>query len=332
MYDLSSANTLALSSSAQQVFSFKNEAQLPELLTALSPYTTKHILGGGSNVVLAPQLLAPVVRMQNKGIRCVQSSDDFVIIEAQAGENWHDFVQYCVQKGWWGLENLALIPGTVGAAPVQNIGAYGVELQQRLHSIRAWDFEHARWQVFSAEHCEFAYRHSRFKAAPGRYLIVAVQFKLDTPVVWQPITHYPDLDNYFSHQGLSSAAQVFEAVVAIRQRKLPDPLQLPNAGSFFKNPVVSRAHYKQLKQQYPCLVAYAYGQDKYKLAAGWLIDQLGWKGRRLGPVGMHKNQALVLVNYGQATAKEVIALAQCIQTEVQQHFGVRLEPEPIYMA
>ncbi len=236
---------------------------------------------------------------------------------------------HCLAQGWPGLENLALIPGTVGAAPVQNIGAYGVELDQRFHSLLAWDLQAGREVEMGPEDCRFAYRDSVFKRdAPGRWLIVAVRFRL--PVEWRPVLEYPDLQRHASLQQREVLPrQVFDAVCEIRRGKLPDPAVLGNAGSFFKNPVVEAGRYRRLKAEHSGLVAYAQPDGRYKLAAGWLIDQAGWKGRRAGPVGVHERQALVLVNYGGATADDVLGLAEQIKASVSQRFGVLLEQEPV---
>lgn len=327
---LQALNTLALPAVAKQFLCFENEAQLPELQEKIQTSSKRWVLGGGSNMVMADTVDALLIHMQNKGIRLIAQQGDEVWVEAQAGEVWHDFVRYCLDQGWYGLENLALIPGTVGAAPVQNIGAYGIELQQVVHAVKVWDFLTAQYLWLDTADCQFAYRDSFFKRAPqGRYMIVAVQFKLVTAGAWTPILRYPDLQHHPLLQKTPITAQaVFQAVIAIRQQKLPDPAVLANAGSFFKNPIVTTAHYEQLLAQYPDLVAYSY-QGQYKLAAGWLIDHAGWKGKRLGPVGMHKNQALVLVNYGGARAADVAALVQQVQQQVFELFQVQLEQEPI---
>lgn len=331
-YDLSLFNTLALPARGARVVVFDDPNQLPALQTLVrkQPHKRRWILGGGSNVVMAENIDALVIKAQNKGIRLIKQRAGEVIIEAQAGENWHQCVQHCLKKGWYGLENLALIPGTVGAAPVQNIGAYGVELEQHIYKVQAWDFERGEMCDFHTDECEFAYRDSYFKrSAPGRYLITAVWLMLNTAQKWQPTTHYPDLKNHPDLQGELTPQGIFDAVVQVRQQKLPHPRELANAGSFFKNPIVTAAQYAQLKQDYPDLVAYEHGPKHFKLAAGWLIDKAGWKGKQVGPVGMHKNQALVLVNYGGATAAEVRVLVEQIKDHIKQLFNVVLEQEPI---
>lgn len=328
---LNSYNTLALASTAQCLVYFEHLNQIPALQALAQDLPQRWILGGGSNMVMAPHVSALVVKMQNQGVRLLSETDTEVIVEAQAGESWHQFVRLCLENGWFGLENLALIPGTVGAAPVQNIGAYGVELEQRLHLVQVWDFLLGKRVNYSVEQCQFAYRESIFKREKtGRYMIVAVQFKLMKSSAWQPVLRYPDLLHHASLQKNVTAHAVFEAVVEIRQRKLPDPQQLANAGSFFKNPIVDVDCYERIRSQHPQVVAYAQEQHM-KLAAGWLIEQSGWKGKRMGPVGMHMHQALVLVNYGGATATDVQCVVDQVKTDVYNLFQVELEQEPVNM-
>jgi len=327
--DLSGLNTLGLTAWAQRVLCLDNDVSLAAVREAAQEVGPGRVLGGGSNVVLGQTLDGLVIRVLTRGVRLLAQSGDERIVEARAGEHWHGFVQHCLAQGWPGLENLALIPGTVGAAPVQNIGAYGVELAQRFHSLLAWDLQAGQAVEMGLDDCRFAYRDSVFKrAAPGRWLIVAVRFRL--PVAWRAVLDYPDLQRYFSSQQSQIQPQdVFNAVCSIRRSKLPDPAQLANAGSFFKNPVVSKEQYASLKREHPDCPAYAQPDGRYKLAAGWLLERAGWKGRRVGAVGMHAQQALVLVNYGGATADDVLALAGQVRSSVQQRFGVMLEQEPV---
>lgn len=331
--DLSSMNTLGLVSHASACVAFTDEAQLPELTRLASAYDHALVLGGGSNVVLAPQLSGLVICTQTQGIALIADTPDAWLVEAQAGETWHNFVDKCLAKGWAGLENLALIPGTVGAAPVQNIGAYGVELDTRIDQVHAWDIQQGKRRVFSRDECEFAYRDSFFKRQPaGRWLITRVRFRLPKP--WVPQLSYPDLSacREMAAAGRLTPRQVFDAVCAIRQSKLPDPAVLGNAGSFFKNPVVDASVWEGLKAGFPDLVGYPQPDGTFKLAAGWLIDRAGWKGRRQGAVGVHDRQALVLVNFGAATSAELLTLAQSICADVYARFGVRLEQEPVLCA
>jgi UDP-N-acetylmuramate dehydrogenase len=253
-------------------------------------------------------------------------------VKAAAGENWHEFVQWTLAQGLGGLENLSLIPGTVGAAPIQNIGAYGAETRDLLHSLTVFDPATGRTRVMDAAACRFGYRDSVFKHAEGRDLIIVdVTFAL--PRAWQPNLRYAELAQAVAAQGLAAptARQVADTVIAIRRRKLPDPADIGNAGSFFKNPVVDAARCADLLARFPALVHHRQPDGSEKLAAGWLIDQCGWKGRSLGPAGVYAKQALVLVNHGGATGADVVRLAQAIQADVQARYGVRLEPEPVFV-
>lgn len=329
--DLTTQNTLGVACQAQHVVELNSLAQLPGVTQLAAKYQNVFVLGGGSNVVLPSVWTALVLKVGFKGVALVSESADCRLIDVAAGESWHGWVRDATQRGWPGLENLALIPGTVGAAPVQNIGAYGVELQDCIESVTAWNIPQGSFKTFSREECAFAYRDSIFKrAAPGTWLIVSVRFRL--PKVWTPVLGYPDLQKHF-RIGMAvaqapSLQQVFEAVCAIRRAKLPDPAELGNAGSFFKNPVIAADRHAQLLKAQPDLVSYPQSDGTYKLAAGWLIDRCGWKGKRVGAVGMHARQALVLVNFGGARADEVLALASAVRASVQERFGVVLEMEP----
>lgn len=329
--DLTPSNTLGLAATARHLVRYQSAQQLAELTELALGYDDVFVLGGGSNVVLPPQLDCLVIKVESGGVRLLEENDTHFVVEAQAGEVWHDFVDDCINNGWYGLENLALIPGTVGAAPVQNIGAYGVELDQRFHSLDAYNLRTGTQVQMSAKQCGFSYRNSFFKQQPaGQWLILRVRFNL--PRQWTPVLSYPDLQRHSMLAAAGdqvSARQVFDAVCQVRQAKLPDPVVLSNAGSFFKNPVVNAQAYQAIKAQWPGLVAYPQPDGCYKLAAGWLIDQAGWKGRRLGAVGVHQDQALVLVNYGGASARDIHALSQTIKADVQQRFGVLLEQEPV---
>lgn len=331
LHDLTPYNTLGLGSAAPVLLRYRTPDQLPGITDKVARASHVFVLGGGSNVVLTPTLDSQIIKIESSGIRLVDESDSHYIVQAEAGEPWHGFVSYCVAQGWGGLENLALIPGLVGAAPVQNIGAYGVELDQRLHSIQAWDLLHGRLVDFAPSDCQFSYRNSLFKqSGPGRWIILTVRFAL--PKQWRPVLDYPDLRTHpvLAQRGAAvTARDVFDAVCQIRQHKLPDPAVLPNAGSFFKNPVVGPDHYDALRREWPNAVAYPQKDGRWKLAAGWLIEQAGWKGRNLGPVGMHQRQALVLVNYGGANAADVQRLADRVRGDVRARFDVSLEQEPV---
>ena len=333
--ELTAQNTLGLACRASHLVVLRSTAQLARVTELALQYRRVFVLGGGSNVVLPPQLSALVLKVEFKGIALAAEASDCWLIDVAAGEDWHVWVASAMKSGWPGLENLALIPGSVGAAPVQNIGAYGVELRDHIESVSAWNIPQGLLRTFSREECEFAYRDSLFKRAPaGTWLIVSVRFRL--PKVWTPVLGYPDLQKHF-RAGTAIAQSpspqaVFDAVCAIRRAKLPDPAELGNAGSFFKNPVVSSMQHTQLIRAHPEMVSYPQADGQYKLAAGWLIDRCGWKGRRVGAVGMHARQALVLVNYGGAQTSEVLALAHAVRSNVQERFGVELEMEPISVA
>jgi UDP-N-acetylmuramate dehydrogenase len=290
----------------------------------------KFVLGGGSNVVLTRDLDAVVLKVEVMGRRVVEQRPDGVIVEFGAGERWHDAVAWTLAQGLPGLENLALIPGTVGAAPVQNIGAYGIELKDRFDSLDAVDLVTGRSVQLDAEQCRFGYRDSVFKGAlAGKSLITRVRLKLPQP--WVPALGYLDLERKQHDSGIvePSAQQVFDWVCAIRRAKLPDPAEIGNAGSFFKNPVVTPEQCRDIIGRDPEIVHYLLPDGSIKLAAGWLIDACGWKGKTIGHAGVYEKQALVLVNRGGATGAEVVTLARAIQESVYGRFGIRLEPEPV---
>ncbi|CAB3776907.1 UDP-N-acetylmuramate dehydrogenase [Pararobbsia alpina] len=288
------------------------------------------VLGGGSNVVLTRDFPGVVWLVGLRG-RCILSeTTDAWLVEAAAGENWHDFVAWCLDEGCRGLENLALIPGTVGAAPIQNIGAYGLEIAEYFDSLRAFDLSNGVIVELDCADCAFGYRDSVFKRlARDRYLILSVRFRL--PKAWRARTAYADLARELVARGVAepSAHDIFATVAAVRRAKLPDPAALGNAGSFFKNPVVGAAQYAELIAVEPELVAYEQPDGSRKLAAAWLIDRCGWKGRCHAGAAVHDRQALVLVNRGGATGADVLALSQAIRDDVLARYGVELEPEPL---
>ncbi|WP_327438464.1 UDP-N-acetylmuramate dehydrogenase [Pseudomonas donghuensis] len=286
------------------------------------------VVGGGSNLLLTGDIQALVMRMASRGLRILSDDGERVVVEAEAGEPWHPFVQWSLAQGLAGLENLSLIPGTVGAAPMQNIGAYGVEIKDVFAGLTALDRETGELRDFSLEECAFAYRDSLFKRHPGRWLILRVRFALSR--VMHAHLEYGPVRQRLSEQGVSqpTAQNVSDAICSIRREKLPDPLELGNAGSFFKNPVVAAVLAEKIRLQYPGLVAYPQADGQFKLAAGWLIEQAGWKGHREGDAGVHRLQSLVLVNYGQASGVQLHQLAQKIQADILERFGVELEMEP----
>lgn len=290
------------------------------------------VLGGGSNVLLTQDFPGLVLHMRSLGIRVSGEDESFVYVTAAAGENWHDVVQWTLDQGFGGLENLSLIPGSVGAAPIQNIGAYGVEIKDRFHHLTAFDFRDGRTFLLDGAACRFAYRDSIFKRELREFAVVLdVTFAL--PKQWRANVNYGELLQELSQRKAEtpSPRDVAEAVIAIRTRKLPDPARIGNAGSFFKNPIVSAQQREDLLARHRQLISYVQPDGSYKLAAGWLIDQCGWKGRSLGAAGVYEKQALVLVNRGGAEGKEVAALAREIQADVQAKFGVMLEPEPVFI-
>ncbi|AHI72494.1 UDP-N-acetylmuramate dehydrogenase [Burkholderia thailandensis] len=290
------------------------------------------VLGGGSNVVFTRDFDGLVLLDEIRGRALAREDDDAWYVEAGGGENWHAFVEWTLAEGMPGLENLALIPGTVGAAPIQNIGAYGIEMKERFASLRAVELATGEIVEFDAARCAFGYRDSFFKReGRGRFAIVSVTFRL--PKVWAPRLGYADVARELAARGIdasrASARDVFDAVVAIRRAKLPDPLELGNAGSFFKNPVIDAHAYAALRAREPDVASYPQPDGRMKLAAGWLIDRCGWKGRALGAAAVHDRQALVLVNRGGASGADVLALARAIQRDVLERFGVELEMEPV---
>lgn len=292
-------------------------ARLPRLL-----------LGGGSNVLLTKNFDGLVIRMAIKGIDVLRQDESHVWLKAGAGEDWHGLVQYCLAHNYAGMENLSLIPGSVGASPMQNIGAYGVEIKDVFDSLEAIHLETGHRRSFSHTDCRFGYRESVFKhELKGQYAIVSVTFRLSKTPVFR--LDYGDIRRTLDEMGVQdpSIRVVSEAVVRIRRSKLPDPAEIGNAGSFFKNPEIPRAQFERLKIRYPELPGYPAPADLVKVPAGWLIEQAGWKGRRLGAVGVHDRQALVLVNYGGGTGLEIKDLAEKVQASVEEKFGIRLSVE-----
>jgi len=292
----------------------------------------KFVLGGGSNVVLTRDVPGVVLKVEIPGRRLLRADADAWIVEVGAGEAWHEVVAWTVQQGWPGLENLALIPGSTGAAPVQNIGAYGVELKDRFESLDAVDLVTGRTVTLDAAACRFGYRDSVFKQhLAGKSVITRVRLRLPRP--WQPVLGYLDLERKMAETGnrRPDAQTVFDWVCAIRRAKLPDPAVIGNAGSFFKNPVVSPEQCRDIIGRDPEVVHYLLQDGSCKLAAGWLIDACGWKGKSVGRAGVYDKQALVLVNRGGASGAEVVTLARAIQESVYGRFGIRLEPEPVIL-
>jgi len=329
-FSLADSNTLALRSRARAYIRVDSVADIDEALhwadaegLAILP------LGEGSNIVLAGDLDLAVLQVVNRGRELLGHNDNAVLVRVQAGENWHQLVRWSLQQGYYGLENLALIPGTAGAAPIQNIGAYGVELDrfvQRVHGIHLESGEHFS---LSAEACDFGYRDSVFKQTlRDQVILTAVDLRLSLEPAAQ--LSYPALATALEQRGLDkpSPAEIFDTVVAVRSARLPDPAQEPNAGSFFKNPVVDAARVESLMKQFPQLPQYDLPEGKRKIPAAWLIEQCGWKGRQINGVGVHPGHALVLVNYGANSGRELLSLAAAIQHSIEDRFSIQLEIEP----
>lgn len=330
---LRSMNTLRLPAKARFFTEVTQEQALVRALEWAGEQSLETlILGGGSNLVFAGDFDGLVIRLVVGGRQWEAISEEGATLVLGAGEQWHDVVLYAANSGYRGIENLALIPGTCGAAPVQNIGAYGVELKDTLVSVKAWDCERQEMVVLDNDACRFGYRDSVFKHQLRRYIIVQVKLRLSRT---QPLSlGYGDLMRYFSDVSDKTALtplNVAEGVMAVRRRKLPDPEQIPNAGSFFKNPVVSMAVWEQLNTKFPDIAAYP-GEASVKLAAAWLIDQCGWKGYRNDKVGVHNHQALVLINHSNGSGKDILALAERIRADVAEVYGVELEIEPRVVA
>ena len=322
-------NSFGVDVRAQLFAQAESDADVREALT----YAREHelpllVVGGGSNLLLTADIDALVLRMATRGIRQLSDDGQHVVIEAEAGETWHPFVQWTLAQGLSGLENLSLIPGTVGAAPMQNIGAYGVEIKDVFAGLTALDRQTGELRDFSLQDCNFAYRDSLFKQQAGRWVILRVRFVLDR--VARLHLDYGPVRQRLTEQGIDqpTASDVSQAICSIRSEKLPDPAVLGNAGSFFKNPLVSAALAAQIRLTHPGLIGYPQADGQVKLAAGWLIEQAGWKGFREGDAGVHRLQSLVLVNYGKASGLELLSLAQRIQKDIAERFNVELEMEP----
>jgi UDP-N-acetylmuramate dehydrogenase len=321
-------NTFGLASTAELAYDITTADQLPALIQELGEKKLCwRALGGGSNVVLPEYLPGATLLINIMDQEILKSDAQNTYLSVGAGINWHELVTWTLEHHLLGLENLALIPGSVGAAPIQNIGAYGVEVGEYIDSIEAFDSAAHAFVTLPQEACQFAYRDSYFKQNPNRFIVTKVVFKF--PKVWQARLQYADLAKQFTDANANpSAQQIFDAVCTIRSQKLPDPKIIGNAGSFFQNPVIADVQYEFLIQQFPSLVSYPDVAGKRKLAAGWLIDQCGFKGKRVGTVGVYEKQALVLVNHGAGTAADILNLAKSIQEAVFEKFSVQLEIEP----
>ncbi len=328
-------NSFGLPAAARRLVRIRSEADVRRVLDDPAiGRLHRLVMGGGSNLVFSRDPDGVVLHVEVPGRRLIEARDDAWIVEAGAGESWHGLVEWTLDQGWPGLENLALIPGTVGAAPVQNIGAYGVELKDRFESLDAVDLVTGRSVTLDADACRFGYRDSVFKQTgfgglAGKSLITRVRLRLPRP--WQPVLGYLELARRMAETGQAAPdpRTIFDWVCAIRRAKLPDPARIGNAGSFFKNPVVTEEQCRDIIGRDPHVVHYPMPDGSFKLAAGWLIDACGWKGKSVGRAGVYEQQALVLVNRGGATGAEVLTLARAIQESVYGRFGIRLEPEPV---
>ena len=331
---LLSYNTFGIEVNAQYFASFNSIEQLESLLDAKNVLEKQStilpivILGGGSNLLFLKDVEGFVLKNELKGIELIGENAEFNFVKAAAGEEWHQFVTYCIEHNYSGVENLSLIPGNVGASPMQNIGAYGVEIKDVFQELEAYHIEERKIYKFTNAECQFGYRESVFKQAlKGQFIILNVTYKLRKQPIFN--TNYGAINTELERMGVKelSIKDISQAVINIRSSKLPDPKVVGNAGSFFKNPQVSKFRWHVIQEEYPNVVAYKVDDMHYKLAAGWLIEQCGWKGFRRGDAGCHSQQALVLVNYGQARGAEILELAQEIILSVEEKFGVRLERE-----
>ena len=327
-FSLKKYNTFGIEAKAKQ---FVAVHSIEDLNTILKEHQSerKFILGGGSNMLLTQDIQALVIHIDLKGKKVLKEDDDFVWVESQAGENWHEFVLWTIDQNFGGLENMSLIPGNVGTTPVQNIGAYGTEIKDTFVSCEAMAIATQVMKTFTKEDCHFGYRESIFKnEAKDQFIITSVVFKL-TKRNHKINTSYGDIIKELEKQNVTtpSLKDVSNAVIAIRQSKLPDPAALGNSGSFFKNPIIPKEQYEKAHALHPEMPHYVVSETEVKVPAGWLIEKAGFKGKRFGDAGIHKNQALVLVNYGNATGQEILAVSRDIQTTVLKEFGIAIEAE-----
>ena len=319
-------NTFGIDAKAKEFVAVNS---ISTLIEAIASTKDLFILGGGSNMLLTQDIQKLVVHVNLKGIELIDENEDFVIVRAQAGENWHEFVLWCIDQNFGGIENLSLIPGNVGTTVIQNIGAYGVEIKDTLFSCEALNRSTLEIETFTNVQCQFDYRESVFKnELKEQYIITAVSFKLSKKN-HAVSTNYGAIEAELLKKNIQNPTlkEVSNAVIAIRQSKLPDPKELGNSGSFFKNPIISKTDYEKAKAVHPEMPHYVVSENSVKVPAGWLIEQAGFKGKRFGDAGVHKNQALVLVNYGTATGAEIVALSKNIQQTILDQFGIAIEAE-----
>jgi UDP-N-acetylmuramate dehydrogenase len=321
-------NTFGIDVKAKHFVSVKNADELKSVLI-LEDYLEKFILGGGSNLLLTKDIDALVIHLDLTGCSIISETENTVNVKASSGENWHDFVLWCLQHNFGGIENLSLIPGYVGAAPIQNIGAYGVELKDVFVSCEALHIKTQNVKTFTKEDCKFDYRNSVFKQElKGEYIIISVTLKLSAKDHKLKTSYGSIIDELNKMEIKNPTIQdVSKAVISIRESKLPNPKDIGNSGSFFKNPIVSRSHFLELKNNFPEIPNYLISEDEIKIPAGWFIEQAGFKGKRFGNYGVHKNQALVLVNYDDAKGEDIFKLSQLIQSTIKRIFNINLEAE-----
>ena len=327
-FSLKNYNTFGIDAKAKTFVEVSNEEELQEVLKQV--YASElFILGGGSNCLFTKDFDATVLHVNLKGKQVVNETEEEVFLKVNAGENWHEFVLFCIENNYGGVENLSLIPGNVGTSPIQNIGAYGVELKDVFAECEAIHVQTLEKRTFTKEDCQFGYRNSIFKnEVKGQYIITSVTFQL-TKKDHQLKTGYGAILNELKAKGITKPTikDISDVVIAIREQKLPNPKEIGNSGSFFKNPIISASAFSALKEKFPEVPSYQISNEEVKVPAGWLIDQAGFKGYRDGDAGVHKNQALVLVNYGDASGEEILALAKHIQQTIQEKFGIELEME-----
>lgn len=327
-FSLKKYNTFGIEAKAKQFVAVHSIDELREILQQ-NREAKKFILGGGSNMLLTQDVDALVIHVDLKGKKVVSEDADFVIVEAQAGENWHEFVLWTIDQNFGGLENMSLIPGNVGTTPIQNIGAYGTEIKDTFVSCEAMEITTQQIRTFNNPECRFGYRESVFKQElKDRFIITSVQFKLSRRN-HKINTSYGDITAELAKNNIENPElkDVSNAVIAIRQSKLPDPKELGNSGSFFKNPIISKQDFDKAHAKFPDMKFYPISETQVKVPAGWLIEQAGFKGKRFGDAGIHKNQALVLVNYGGATGQEILAVSREIQQTILEKFGIAIEAE-----
>ena len=325
-FSLKNHNTFGIEAKAKQFIAIHSKEELASLL---ENHKDIFILGGGSNMLLTKDIEKLVVHIDIKGIEVIDATEDFVWVKANAGENWHEFVRYCIDHNYGGIENLSLIPGNVGTTPIQNIGAYGVEIKDTFFSCEAMEIGSQKLVTFDKDTCHFGYRESIFKnELKNQYIITSVTFKL-TKRNHVLNTSYGAIETELTAKGIvnPSLKEISNAVIAIRKSKLPDPKELGNSGSFFKNPIIKKADYEKIVTLFPEMPYYTVSETEVKVPAGWLIEKAGFKGKRFGDAGIHKNQALVLVNYGTATGSEILAVSKDIQKTIFDLFGIHIEAE-----